>query len=280
MQFWKMNGAGNDFIILNNIQEGLPAEAFPVLARTLCTPHRSLGADGFMVVEPAQGEGDFRMGFYNSDGSLGEMCGNGIRCMGKYLYDKGIVKKDYMTIETAGGIKSLLIYTRNGKANTVSVGMGKADLDALSLPTTLPGATIINRPVEIAGGTYNITCASVGNPHCVVFCEDPSVLDLETLGPQFEHAKYFPDRINTEFVRIVNENTLRMRVYERGNGGTVACGTGACAAVIAATENGFVEKGKDITVKLIGGDLVVNYTDHEVILTGDAVLVYEGVVEY
>lgn len=208
------------------------------------------------------------------------MAGNAIRCMGKYLYDKGIVKKDYMTIETAGGIKSLLIYTRNGKANTVSVGMGKADLDALSLPTTLPGATIINRPVEIAGGTYNITCASVGNPHCVVFCEDPSVLDLETLGPQFEHAKYFPDRINTEFVRIVNENTLRMRVYERGNGETVACGTGACAAVIAATENGFVEKGKDITVKLIGGDLVVNYTDHEVILTGDAVLVYEGVVEY
>ena len=120
----------------------------------------------------------------------------------------------------------------------------------------------------------------MGNPHCVVFCEDPSVLDLETLGPQFEHAKYFPDRINTEFVRIVNENTLRMRVYERGNGETVACGTGACAAVIAATENGFVEKGKDITVKLIGGDLVVNYTDHEVILTGDAVLVYEGVVEY
>lgn len=143
--------------------------------------------------------------------------------MGKYLYDKGIVKKDYMTIETAGGIKSLLIYTRNGKANTVSVGMGKADLDALSLPTTLPGATIINRPVEIAGGTYNITCASVGNPHCVVFCEDPSVLDLETLGPQFEHAKYFPDRINTEFVRIVNENTLRMRVYEPGQPGrTVA----------------------------------------------------------
>ena len=213
-------------------------------------------------------------------GTEGGMAGNAIRCMGKYLYDKGIVKKDYMTIETAGGIKSLLIYTRNGKANTVSVGMGKADLDALSLPTTLPGATIINRPVEIAGGTYNITCASVGNPHCVVFCEDPSVLDLETLGPQFEHAKYFPDRINTEFVRIVNENTLRMRVYERGNGETVACGTGACAAVIAATENGFVEKGKDITVKLIGGDLVVNYTDHEVILTGDAVLVYEGVVEY
>ena len=200
--------------------------------------------------------------------------------MGKYLYDKGIVKKDYMTIETAGGIKSLLIYTRNGKANTVSVGMGKADLDALSLPTTLPGATIINRPVEIAGGTYNITCASVGNPHCVVFCSRVDGVDVARIGPQFEHAPYFPDRINTEFIRVVNPSTIKMRVWERGSGETWACGTGACAAVIAATENGFVEKGKDITVKLIGGDLVVNYTDHEVILTGDAVLVYEGVVEY
>ena len=208
------------------------------------------------------------------------MAGNSIRCVGKYLYDKGIVKKEYMTIETAVGVKSLLLYIRNGKANTISVGMGKADLDTKSLPTTLPGSTIINRPVDIADGTYNITCASVGNPHCVVFCDDPSSLDLEKLGPKFEHAAYFPERINTEFVRIVNDDTLRMRVYERGNGETVACGTGACAAVIAATENGYVEKGKDITVKLVGGDLVVNYSDHEVILTGDAVMVYEGVVEY
>lgn len=185
-----------------------------------------------------------------------------------------------MSIETAGGIKSLLLYTRNGVANTVSVGMGKADLLTSSLPTTLPGNTIINRPVEIADGTYHITCTSIGNPHCVVFCDDPSSLDLETIGPKFEHAPYFPERINTEFVRIVNEDTLRMRIYERGNGETVASGTGACAAVIAATENGYVEKGRDITVKLVGGDLVVNYTDHEVILTGDAVMVYEGVLEY
>jgi carbamoyl-phosphate synthase large subunit len=185
-----------------------------------------------------------------------------------------------MTIETAGGIKSLLLYIRNGKVNTVSVGMGKADLLASSLPSTLPGETIVNREVDIADGTYNITCASIGNPHCVVFCDDPSSLDLEVIGPKFEYAPYFPERINTEFVRLVNEETLRMRVYERGNGETVACGTGACAAVIAATANGFVEKGRDITVKLVGGDLVVNYTDNEVILTGDAVLVYEGVVEY
>ena len=157
--------------------------------------------------------------------------------------------------------------------------MGKADLDALSLPTTLPGATIINRPVEIAGGTYNITCASVGNPHCVVFCEDPSVLDLETLGPQFEHAKYFPDRINTEFVRIVNENTLRMRVYERGNGETVACGTGACASAVAAVLCGYCPMGEDILVRLRGGDLTIRYEQDRVWMTGEAVTVFQGTVK-
>ena len=277
LAFTKMHGCGNNYIYFNCFDQTVPDPES--LSIKLSEPHFGIGGDGIILISPSD-KADAQMRIFNADGSEGKMCGNGIRCVGKYLYDKGIVKKEYMTIETAGGIKSLLLYTRNGKANTISVGMGKADLDAMSLPTTLPGSTIINRPVEIAGGTYHITCASVGNPHCVVFCDDPSALDLETLGPKFERASYFPERINTEFVRIVNEDTLRMRVYERGNGETVACGTGACAAVIAATENGFVEKGKDITVKLVGGDLVVKYTDHEVILTGDAVLVYEGVVEY
>jgi carbamoyl-phosphate synthase large subunit len=246
---------------------------------SLCDRHYGIGGYGIVLIEESH-VADAKMRIFNRDGSEGKMAGNSIRCVGKYLYEKGIVQKEYMTIETAGGIKSLLLYIRNGKVNTVSVGMGKADLSAQSLPSTLPGETIVNRPVEIADGTYNITCASIGNPHCVVFCDDPSSLDLEVIGPKFEYAPYFPERINTEFVRLVNEETLRMRVYERGNGETVACGTGACAAVIAATANGFVEKGRDITVKLVGGDLVVNYTDNEVILTGDAVLVYEGVVEY
>ena len=277
LPFAKMQGCGNDYIFFDNRKGTITSPGS--LCVSLCDRHYGIGGYGIVLIEDSR-VADARMRIFNRDGTEGAMAGNAIRCVGKYLYDKGIVKKEYMTIETAGGIKSLLLYTRNGKANTISVGMGKADLDAMSLPTTLPGSTIINRPVEIAGGTYHITCASVGNPHCVVFCDDPSALDLETLGPKFERASYFPERINTEFVRIVNEDTLRMRVYERGNGETVACGTGACAAVIAATENGFVEKGKDITVKLVGGDLVVKYTDHEVILTGDAVLVYEGVVEY
>ena len=277
LPFAKMQGCGNDYIFFDNRKGTITSPGS--LCVSLCDRHYGIGGYGIVLIEDSR-VADARMRIFNRDGTEGAMAGNAIRCVGKYLYDKRIVKKEYMTIETAGGIKSLLLYTRNGKANTISVGMGKADLDAMSLPTTLPGSTIINRPVEIAGGTYHITCASVGNPHCVVFCDDPSALDLETLGPKFERASYFPERINTEFVRIVNEDTLRMRVYERGNGETVACGTGACAAVIAATENGFVEKGKDITVKLVGGDLVVKYTDHEVILTGDAVLVYEGVVEY
>ena len=277
LPFAKMQGCGNDYIFFDNRDGKISSPGS--LCVSVCDRHYGIGGYGIVLIENST-VADAKMRIFNRDGSEGKMAGNSIRCVGKYLYDKGIVKKEYMTIETAAGIKSLLLMIRNGKANTVSVGMGKADLLTSSLPTTLPGNTIINRPVDIADGTYNITCASIGNPHCVVFCDDPSSLDLETIGPKFEYAKYFPERINTEFVRIVNDETLRMRVYERGNGETVACGTGACAAVIAATENGYVEKGRDITVKLVGGDLVVNYTDHEVILTGDAVMVYEGFVEY
>ena len=272
-----MQGCGNDYIFFDNRDGKISSPGS--LCISVCDRHYGIGGYGIVLIEDSD-VADAKMRMFNRDGSEGKMAGNAIRCVGKYLYDKGIVKKEYMSIETAGGIKSLLLYIRNGVANTVSVGMGKADLLTSSLPTTLPGNTIINRPVEIADGTYHITCASIGNPHCVVFCDNPFSLDLETIGPKFEHAAYFPERINTEFVRIVNEDTLRMRIYERGNGETVASGTGACAAVIAATENGYVEKGRDITVKLVGGDLIVNYTDHEVILTGDAVMVYEGVLEY
>jgi carbamoyl-phosphate synthase large subunit len=277
LHFAKMQGCGNDYIFFDNRDGKISSPGS--LCVSLCDRHYGIGGYGIVLIEDST-VADAKMRIFNRDGSEGKMAGNSIRCVGKYLYEKGIVQKEYMTIETAGGIKSLLLYIRNGKVNTVSVGMGKADLLASSLPSTLPGETIVNREVDIADGTYNITCASIGNPHCVVFCDDPSSLDLEVIGPKFEYAPYFPERINTEFVRLVNEETLRMRVYERGNGETVACGTGACAAVIAATANGFVEKGRDITVKLVGGDLVVNYTDNEVILTGDAVLVYEGVVEY
>ena len=277
LPFAKMQGCGNDYIFFDNRDGKITSPGS--LCVSICDRHYGIGGYGIVLIEDST-VADAKMRIFNRDGSEGKTAGNSIRCVGKYLYDKGIVKREYMTIETAAGVSGLHLYTRNGKANTISVSMGKADLLTSSLPTTLPGNTVINRPVEIADRTWNITCASIGNPHCVVFCEDPAALDLEAIGPKFEYAKYFPERINTEFVRIVNDETLRMRVYERGNGETVACGTGACAAVIAATENGYLEKGRDITVKLTGGDLVVNYSDQEVLLTGDAVLVYEGVVEF
>ena len=276
LSFTKMQGCANDYIYLDCRASGVPAD-IAALAQRLSARHFSVGADGIICIcAPVTPGADGRMRIFNADGSEAQMCGNGVRCVAEWLYTHG-VEKPVLTIDTNSGVKRI---TRQG-AQLWQVEMGAYSTLPADLPAIHMGeGPLVDQPLTVEGKVWKVTCISVGNPHCVVFCEDPSVLDLETLGPQFEHAKYFPDRINTEFVRIVNENTLRMRVYERGNGETVACGTGACAAVIAATENGFVEKGKDITVKLIGGDLVVNYTDHEVILTGDAVLVYEGVVEY
>ncbi len=208
------------------------------------------------------------------------MAGNSIRCLGKYLYDNGIVQKENMKIETASGIKTLKLFTRNGKVSSVAVNMGKAEFSPSLIPVSLSGDKIISREMEIGKKQYKITCLSVGNPHCVVFVDNTNEIDLEKTGPQFEANEIFPERVNTEFVRIVNSRTLKMRVWERGNGETPACGTGACAAVAAAVENGFCKKGEDITVKLNGGDLLVNYTDEGITLTGDCNLVFTGEIEY
>ena len=208
------------------------------------------------------------------------MAGNNIRCVGKYLYDKGYVKSEKITVESVVGVHELKLYMRNGEVNSVSVDMGKAELSAEKLPAKTEKEKLINYPINICGNEYNATCVSIGNPHCVVFLDEIDSLNLKKIGPKFEYAEIFPERINTEFVRLVDKTTLRMRVWERGNGETLACGTGACAAVIAACENGFCEKGKNITVKLAGGDLVVNYSDEKVVLTGSAVMVYEGEFEY
>ena len=277
LHFTKMQGCGNDYIFFDNRDGQITSPES--LCVSICDRHYGIGGYGIVLMENSQ-VADAKMRIFNRDGSEGKMAGNSIRCVGKYLYEKGIVPKERMTIETAGGIKSLQLYIRNGKVNTVSVDMGRAELAPAALPATFDGDAVIDRPVEIAGATYRITCAAIGNPHCVVFTDDISSLDLETLGPHFEKAPYFPERVNTEFVRVVSGDTLRMRVYERGNGETVACGTGACAAVIAAVENGYVKKGQDVTVKVVGGDLTVNYSDERVLLTGDAVLVYEGQYEY
>lgn len=277
LKFAKMHGSGNDYIFFDNREpEIFSPESLSV---SICDRHYGIGGYGIVLIEKSD-VADAKMRIFNRDGSEGQMAGNSIRCVGKYLYDKNIVRRETLTIETGTGIKTLRLYIRNGRVSTVSVNMGRADLDPASLPSTLEGPTVIDRPVMIGGTEYKITCASVGNPHCVVFCDDIDSLDLEKIGPEFENAEYFPQRINTEFVRVVSSNTLRMRVFERGNGETWACGTGACAAVIAATEKNLCKKGVDVTVKLKGGDLIVNYTDDAVILTGDAVMVYEGSFEF
>ena len=203
-----------------------------------------------------------------------------MRCAGKYLYDHGIVNNTHLTIETPVGLKRIHLYTENNKVTAVKVIMGKAEFEAEKIPTNITTGKVIDQPVIIDGKEYNVTCVSVGNPHCVVFGTHIDAYNLQEIGPEFENAKYFPEKINTEFVRVIDKRTIRMRVWERGNGETYACGTGACAAFAAACELGLCEKGSDVTVKLKGGDLIVNYTDECVSLTGNTSLIFEGFIEY
>ena len=249
------------------------------LCITECDRHTGIGADGICLIENSD-VADAKIVFYNRDGSKGIMAGNCIRCAGKYLYDNGIVTSDVVTLETLAGVKELKLYVGNGKVSMADVHMGQPSLDPKSLPCTISGEKIINHPVAIADGEWNITCVSMGNPHCVVFVSEVGSLDLEEIGPKFENAEIFPERTNTEFVRVVNRNTLKMRCYERGSGETMACGTGACAAVVAAVENGYCDKGVDITVQAKGGDLYVRYDEEGVRLAGNARLVYTGELEY
>ncbi len=276
--FAKMESSGNDYIFIENFDGRITSPES--LCVTMCAPHYGIGADGIVLMERSE-VADARMRSFNRDGSEGRLAGNNLRCVGKYLYDKGFVprEKNTVTLETASGIKTLRLFIRDGRVSSAAVDMGRAEFDPAGIPAALPGDRIVDYPIQVAGQTWRATCVSIGNPHCVVFYDKIDHLDLAALGPAFEHASYFPDRINTEFVRVVNKTTLRMRVWERGSGATLACGTGACAAAIAAVENGLCEKGADITVKLPGGDMTVNYTDERVTLTGNAVLVFEGTVE-
>ncbi len=277
LHFSKMQGTGNDYIFIDNRDGKITSPQS--LCITFCDRHYGIGAYGIVLVENST-VADAKMRIFNRDGSEGQVAGNAIRCVAKLLYDKGIVKKEKLTVETGGGIKELELFIRNGRVSSVNVEMGKADFSAKALPCTLDMDEIISCATEIGGKEYNITCLSVGNPHCVVFQKDIDSLEIKEVGPKFEHAEIFPERINTEFVRVVNGHTLKMRVYERGNGETIACGTGACAAVCAAVANGYCKKGEEITVKVKGGDLFVTYTDDGITLSGDARLIYEGEAEY
>ena len=276
-RFAKMQGTGNDYIFIDNRDGEITCPES--LCINFCDRHYGIGGYGMVLIENSE-VADAKMRVFNRDGSEGKMAGNPIRCVAKFLYDKGIVVKEEMTIETGAGIKELKLYVSNKRVTSVQVNMGKPDFNTKALPCTLDEDEIIDYPITIGAGSYNITCLSVGNPHCVVFKKDIDSIDINKVGPYFEKADIFPERINTEFVRVVNRNTIKMRAYERGNGETFACGTGACAAVVAAVENGFCKKGEEIIVKLKGGDLAVTYSDDGIFMTGNAVLVYEGEAEY
>jgi len=273
MHFTKMQGLGNDYLYVY----GVPPKNAGELSRRLSDRHFGAGADGMIYISPSE-KADYLMRIFNADGSEAMMCGNGIRCVGKYLYDNGIAKKDVITVETLAGIKTLTVHAEDGEAKTLSVDMGRAETAPETVPV-LAEAPVINGVIEVGGRKYNATCVSMGNPHCVVFRDGVEDMDIRAEGEQFEKSPLFPEGVNTEFVRVLGGNELQMRVWERGSGETFACGTGACAAAVAAVLCGFCGKGEDITVHLLGGDLVINYTDERVIMTGPAVKVCDGCVE-
>ena len=271
-----MHGCGNDYIYFNCFKSEIPSPQ--ALAVSLSDRHKGIGGDGIVLMLPSDAA-DARMRMFNADGSEGSMCGNAIRCVAKYLFDEGIVTKNVMSVETLSGVRELCLSIDNGLVSAVRVDMGPAKLDPADIPVRLPGESVINRNVAIGCHEYEITCVSMGNPHAVVFRKDLDSLDLGELGPLFEYSGLFPDRVNTEFVDVISGNRLKMRVWERGSGETQACGTGACAAAVAAVISGFCAKNDDITVQLSGGELLIRYTDETVFMTGGAVRVFDGVIE-
>ncbi len=276
LKFTKMHGIGNDYIYINCFETQVSSPEF--LSIYLSDRHKGVGGDGVILICPSE-IADAKMRMFNLDGSEGKMCGNGIRCVAKYIYDNNICRKKVLHIETLSGIKECHIITKNNEVYKVVVDMGKAILDPELVPTTFKGEPVINQPVTIGDQIYNITCVSMGNPHAVIFTRSVDKLDLEEIGPKFEHNPIFPEGVNTEFIEVIDDHTLKMRVWERGSGETMACGTGACASAVAACLNGYCEKGSDIKVKLLGGDLILNYTDEKVLMTGTAEKVFDGVVE-
>lgn len=273
MKFYKLHGIGNDYIYFDCMKSELPEPE--KLSVKLSDRHFGIGGDGIILLCPSK-IADCRMRMFNADGSEGKMCGNGVRCVGKLAHDLGYVKGNTCRIETLSGVKTLEFTLDNsGNVASARVDMGAAILSGDKIPSTFTGEKVVNAPLTVGGEEYNVTLVSMGNPHCVVF-NDPDGLNLEEVGKRFENHPAFPERINTEFVKVVKRNELKMRVWERGSGETLACGTGACASAVAAVLNGFCDKGAEITVHLLGGDLKILYTDTTVYMTGGATLVFTG----
>lgn len=273
MKFTKMQGLGNDYVYINGFIEkiGNPAE----LAVKISDRHFGIGSDGLILINPSS-VADFEMEMYNADGSRGEMCGNGIRCVAKYVYDYGLIDKTQISVETLSGIKYLVLTVENQKVVQVRVDMGKPELKPDRIPILAEGETVINVPIEVDGREYKMTGVSMGNPHVVIYMDDIQHLDIEQIGPKFENHECFPNRINTEFVKVLDRNTVEMRVWERGSGETLACGTGACAVAVACVLGGLTEE--KISVRLLGGDLFIEWDREKdtVYMTGPAEVVFDG----
>lgn len=273
MKFTKMQGIGNDYVYVNCLEEKVdhPEE----LAKLVSDRHFGIGSDGLILIKPSE-VADFEMAMYNADGSRGEMCGNGIRCVAKYVYDRGLTDKTHISIETLAGIKYLELTVEKGQVSQVRVDMGEPELLAEKIPVISQQEKVIDVPITAGEKDYRMTCVSMGNPHCVVFMEDMEHLEIEKIGPLFENHELFPKRINTEFVKVIDRKTLQMRVWERGSGETLACGTGACATAVAAMLNGFCEE--EVQIHLLGGDLTIewNKESNHVFMTGPAEIVFDG----
>ena len=285
LKFTKMSACSNDYIYINLFDPENKVSSPEFLSIYLSDRHNGVGGDGVILICPSD-KADAEMRMFNLDGSEGLMCGNGIRCVAKYLFDNGIAQGEkvgegryVLHIDTRSGVKECTVITKNGLVSKVTVDMGKAELAPDKVPVRLEGERVVNKPISIDGDVYRITCCSMGNPHCTVFVPSVDKLDLENLGPKFENDPMFPERVNVGFVEVIDDHTLKARIWERGSGETMACGTGTCAAVVAATLNGYCEKGRDIRVILKGGELKIHYTDDRVLMTGKAEKVYDGVVE-
>lgn len=274
MEFTKMQGLGNDYVYVNCFKEKIenPSE----MAVKVSNRHFGIGSDGLILIKPSE-VADFEMEMYNADGSRGEMCGNGIRCVAKYVYDYGLTDKTSISVETLGGIKYLDLTVEHGKVTLVKVDMGTPILKPELIPIVAKGETVIDEPIRVGGKEYHMTGVSMGNPHDVVFMDDIKNLEIEKIGPLFENHERFPNRINTEFVNVIDRHTAQMRVWERGSGETLACGTGACAVAVACILNGLTEN--TVTVKLLGGDLRIEWDREKntVYMTGPAEVSFDGV---
>ena len=274
MKFTKMQGAGNDYVYINGFTEHVEDKV--TFVKWISDRHFGVGSDGAIFINPSE-TADFEMEMYNADGSRSEMCGNGIRCVGKYVYDHGLTDKKEITVESFGRIKYLTLYPgRDGRIESVRVNMGAPVLKGSEIPVRIDKDTVIGEPITVNSTEYRMTCVSMGNPHAVVFINDTDNLDIESVGPVFENHELFPNRTNTEFVQVIDKSHVKMRVWERGTGETLACGTGCCATTVACILNGLTDD--EVTVKVLGGEIIVKW-DREnnlIYMTGPAVTTFEG----